>query len=125
VSDLQPVDRLAIRGIEVFAHHGVFDFERREGQKFVIDLVLGVQTAPAAASDDLKDTVDYGSVVARVVEAATSEPVDLIETLAQRVADVVLREPRVEWVDVTLHKPNAPIAATFDDVALTITRSRP
>jgi len=125
VSDLKPVDRLAIRGIEVFAHHGVFGFERREGQKFVIDLVLGVQTAPAAASDDLKDTVDYGSVVARVVEAATSEPVDLIETLAQRVADVVLREPRVEWVDVTLHKPNAPIAATFDDVALTITRSRP
>jgi dihydroneopterin aldolase len=125
VSDLKPVDRLAIRGIEVFAHHGVFDFERREGQKFVIDLVLGVQTAPAAASDDLKDTVDYGSVVARVVEAATSEPVDLIETLAQRVADVVLREPRVEWVAVTLHKPNAPIAATFDDVALTITRSRP
>ena len=125
MSHLQPVDRLAIRGIEVFAHHGVFDFERREGQKFVIDLVLGVQTAPAAASDDLKDTVDYGSVVARVVEAATSEPVDLIETLAQRVADVVLREPRVEWVDVTLHKPNAPIAATFDDVALTITRSRP
>jgi len=60
-----------------------------------------------------------------VVEAATSEPVDLIETLAQRVADVVLHEPRVEWVDVTLHKPNAPIAATFDDVALTITRSRP
>jgi dihydroneopterin aldolase len=125
VSDLKPVDRLTIRGIEVFAHHGVFDFERREGQKFVIDLVLGVQTAPAAASDDLKDTVDYGSVVARVVEAATSEPVDLIETLAQRVADVVLREPRVEWVDVTLHKPNAPITATFDDVALTITRSRP
>lgn len=125
MSDTHPVDRLAIRGIEVFAHHGVFDFERREGQKFVIDLVLGVQTAPAAASDDLKDTVDYGSVVARVVEAATSEPVDLIETLAQRVADVVLREPRVEWVDVTLHKPNAPIAATFDDVALTITRSRP
>ena len=125
MSDLRPVDRLAIRGIEVFAHHGVFEFERREGQKFVIDLVLGVQTGPAAASDDLKDTVDYGSVVARVAEAATAEPVDLIETLAQRVADVVLREPRVEWVDVTLHKPNAPIAATFDDVALTITRSRP
>ena len=125
MSDAHPVDRLAIRGIEVFAHHGVFDFERREGQKFVIDLMLGVPTAPAAASDDLKDTVDYGSVVARVVEAAASEPVNLIETLAQRVADVVLREPRVEWVDVTLHKPNAPIAATFDDVALTITRSRP
>lgn len=118
-------DRLAIMGVEVFAHHGVFDFERRDGQKFVIDLVLGLDTTPAAASDDLKDTVDYGSVVARVVESAASEPVDLIETLAQRLADVVLREPGLEWVEITLHKPSAPIDATFDDVALTITRSRP
>jgi dihydroneopterin aldolase len=118
-------DRLAITGIEVFAHHGVFGFERTDGQKFVIDLILGVSTAAAAASDDLKDTVDYGRVVAQVVEAATTRPVDLIETLAQRLADVVLREPRVEWVQITLHKPNAPIDATFDDVALTITRSRP
>ncbi len=118
-------DRLAITGVEVFAHHGVFDFERRDGQKFVIDLILGLDTTPAAASDDLKDTVDYGSVVARVVESAASEPVDLIETLAQRLADVVLREPGLEWVEITLHKPSAPIDATFDDVALTITRSRP
>jgi dihydroneopterin aldolase len=118
-------DRLAITGVEVFAHHGVFDFERRDGQKFVIDLILGLDTTPAAASDDLKDTVDYGKVVAQVVEATASEPVDLIETLAQRLADVVLLEPGVEWVEITLHKPNAPIDATFDDVALTITRSRP
>ncbi len=118
-------DRLAVTGLAVFAHHGVFAFERREGQKFVVDLVLGLDTAPAAASDDLKDTVDYGSVVAQVVGAVSSEPVDLIETLAQRLADVVLREPGVEWVEITLHKPNAPIDATFDDVALTITRSRP
>ncbi|MGI9155265.1 MAG: dihydroneopterin aldolase [Marmoricola sp.] len=117
-------DRLAITGVEVFAHHGVFEFERREGQKFRIDLLLGLDTTAAAVSDDLKDTVDYGSVVAQVVDAAASEPVDLIETLAQRLADVVLRESRVEWVEITLHKPNAPIDATFDDVALTITRSR-
>ena len=65
-------DRLAITGIEVFAHHGVFGYERRDGQRFVIDLVLGVDTAAAAASDDLKDTVDYGRVVATVVDAATS-----------------------------------------------------
>ncbi|GGF45105.1 dihydroneopterin aldolase [Marmoricola endophyticus] len=117
-------DRLALTGIEVFAHHGVFAFEKRDGQRFVVDLVLGVDTAPAAAGDDLKDAVDYGKVVADVVEAVTSEPVDLIETLAQRVADVVLRDPRVEWVETTLHKPDAPIDATFADVALTITRSR-
>ncbi|KAJ1684548.1 hypothetical protein LUZ63_020303 [Rhynchospora breviuscula] len=93
-------------------------------RRFVVDLVLGVDTAPAAAGDDLKDAVDYGRVVADVVDAVTSEPVDLIETLAQRVADVVLRDPRVEWVETTLHKPDAPIDATFADVALTITRSR-
>lgn len=117
-------DRLAITGIEVFAHHGVFEHERRDGQRFVIDLVLGVDTTTAAAAgDDLKDAVDYGKVVSDVVEAATSAPVDLIETLAQRVADVVLRDARVQWVETTLHKPNAPIDATFSDVALTITRS--
>ncbi|RLV50446.1 dihydroneopterin aldolase [Nocardioides mangrovicus] len=117
-------DTLRVSGIEVFAHHGVFAHERRDGQRFVIDLAIGTDTRSAAASDDLKDTVDYGSVVAQVVEAATSEPVDLIETLATRLADVVLRQARVEWVEVTLHKPEAPIDATFQDVALTITRSR-
>lgn len=117
-------DRLAITGLEVFAHHGVFDFERRDGQKFVIDLAIGLDTRAAAASDDLKDTLDYGSVVAQVVDAAAREPVDLIETLAQRLADVVLQDVGVEWVEITLHKPSAPIQARFEDVALTITRSR-
>ena len=117
-------DRLAITGLEVFAHHGVLDFERRDGQRFVIDLVLGVETLTASASDDLIDTVDYASVVSDVVEAAASDPVDLIETLAQRIADVVLAVSGVHWVEITLHKPHAPIQATFSDVALTITRSR-
>jgi dihydroneopterin aldolase len=117
------LDELAITGLECFAHHGVFDFERREGQIFVIDLVLGVDTAPAAASDDLHDTVDYGSLVAAVKAAVERDPVDLIETLAQRIADVCLLDSRVEWVRVTVHKPNAPIDATYSDVALTITRA--
>ena len=117
-------DELAVRGIECFAHHGVFAFERREGQVFVIDLVLGVDTAPAAASDDLHDTVDYGSLVTSVKAAVETEPVDLIETLAQRIADVCLLDARVEWARVTVHKPDAPIDATFSDVALTITRKR-
>ena len=115
-------DELAVRGIQCYAHHGVFDFERREGQIFVIDLVLGVDTAPAAASDDLRETVDYGSLVASVKAAVEKDPVDLIETLAQRIADVCLLDGRVEWVRVTVHKPDAPIDATFSDVALTITR---
>ncbi len=117
-------DRLAVRGIAVHGHHGVFDFERRDGQEFLIDLVLAVDTRPAAASDDLQDTVDYGTLVEQVRSAVTDEPVDLIETLAQRIADVCLRHQQVANVEVTVHKPHAPIQATFEDVALTINRSR-
>lgn len=117
-------DELTVTGIECFGHHGVFEFERREGQVFVIDLVLGIDTAPAAASDDLHDTVDYGSLVASVKAAVEKDPVDLIETLAQRIADVCLLGDRVEWARVTVHKPDAPIDASFSDVALTITRKR-
>ena len=117
-------DELTIRGIECFGHHGVFEFERREGQTFVIDLTLGLDTTPAAASDDLRDTVDYGSLVTSVQAAVETDPVDLIETLAQRIAGVCLRDNRVQWASVTVHKPDAPIEATFADVALTITRKR-
>lgn len=111
-------------GIAIHGHHGVYDFERRDGQEFVIDLVLAIDTRPAARQDDLQETVDYGTLVVEVRSAVENDPVDLIETLAQRIADVCLRNPRVEAVEVTVHKPQAPIQATFDDVALTINRSR-
>jgi len=117
-------DELLISGIECYGHHGVFEFEKREGQPFVIDLALGFDTAPAAASDDLRDTVDYGSLVLSVKAAVEKDPVDLIETLVQRIADVCLVDARVDWARVTVHKPDAPIKATFSDVALTITRKR-
>ena len=117
-------DELSVIGIECFGHHGVFEFERREGQTFVIDLTLGLDTKPAAASDNLRDTVDYGSLVAAVHAAVANDPVDLIETLAQRISDVCLADDRVHWARVTVHKPDAPIEATFADVALTITRKR-
>ena len=117
-------DELTITGIECHGHHGVFDFERERGQVFVIDLTLGLDTAPAARSDDLQDTVDYGSLVAAVAEAVETEPVDLIETLAHRIAGVCLLDARVEWARVTVHKPDAPIEATFSDVTLSITRKR-
>ena len=120
----EATDQLSVLGIECFGHHGVFDAERRDGQTFVVDLTLGVDTAPAAASDDLRDTVDYGSLVASVQAAVESDPVDLIETLAQRIAGVCLLDDRVEWARVTVHKPDAPIEATFSDVVLTITRKR-
>ncbi len=115
-------DQLSVRGIECFAHHGVFEFERREGQIFIVDLVLGFDTRDAAASDDLRDTVDYGTLVDAVKACVERDPVDLIETVAQRIADTCLATDRVEWAEVTLHKPDAPIKATFADVALTVRR---
>jgi dihydroneopterin aldolase len=118
------LDTLTISGIEGFGHHGVFAAERRDGQVFLADLALAVDTRTAARSDDLQDTVDYGNLVARVVKAIESDPVDLIETLAERIADTCLEDDRVRSVEVTVHKPHAPVGATVGDVALTITRTR-
>jgi len=121
-------DELAILGLECWAHHGVFEHERRDGQRFIVDLVLGLDAsvlAAAAVSDDLSETVDYGSLAVAVMAAVEKDPVDLIETLAERIADVCLTDDRVDWVRVTVHKPDAPIDATFGDVALTIHRSSP
>jgi dihydroneopterin aldolase len=123
VTSGQELDRLAVTGIEAFGHHGVLAAERRDGQVFVADLVLLLDTRRAADSDDLQDTVDYGTLVLNVKKAIESDPVDLIETLAQRLADICLEDPRVRRAEVTLHKPGAPIDATFTDVTLTITRS--
>jgi 7,8-dihydroneopterin aldolase/epimerase/oxygenase len=117
-------DEMIVRGIECLGHHGVFEFERAEGQVFVIDVTLGLDTRSAADSDDLRDTVDYGSLVMQVKAAVETDPVNLIETLAQRVANVCLSDDRVGYAKVTVHKPTAPIQATFADVALTITRKR-
>ncbi len=117
------LDRLAIHGIEAFGHHGVFASERRDGQVFLADLVLAIDTREAARSDDLRDTVDYGTLVAKVKTVMESDPVDLIDTLAERIAGACLQDPRVRSVEVTVHKPDAPIEATFRDVARTITRT--
>ncbi|MFE1783891.1 dihydroneopterin aldolase [Streptomyces sp. NPDC059506] len=118
------MDRVALRGLRARGHHGVFDHERAEGQTFVVDLVLGLDTRPAAAADDLTLTVHYGIVAEEVVAVVSGEPVDLIETLAQRIADRCLAHEAVQEVEVTVHKPNAPVTVPFDDVTVTITRRR-
>nr|WP_237694918.1 dihydroneopterin aldolase [Streptomyces sp. SID5468] len=114
-----------MRGLKARGHHGVFAHEREEGQTFVVDLVLGVDTAPAAATDDLTRTVHYGVVAEEVTAVVEGEPVDLIETLAQRIADQCLKHEVVQEVEVTVHKPQAPITVPFDDVTVTIHRRRP
>jgi dihydroneopterin aldolase len=118
-----PLDLIGVTGIRAFGHHGVLPEERRDGQTFVVDVLLGVDTREAARTDDLSRTVDYGTLSAGVHDAVASDPVDLIETLADRVATLCLASGPVHWVRVTIHKPQAPIAVTFDDVTVTIERS--
>ena len=118
-------DRITLTGVRVRAHHGVFDFEREQGQEFVIDVAVAVDLAAAASGDDLDRTVHYGELAEAVVEAVRRDPVDLIETVAERVAAVALAYPAVDEVEVTVHKPEAPISVPFTDVAVTIVRGRP
>ena len=118
------VDEITLTGLTVFGYHGVFDFERRQGQEFTIDLILQVPLAAAAASDDVADTVHYGELADRVAAIVAGEPVNLIETLAQRIADAALDDARVAAVTVTVHKPHAPIEQTFADVSVTVRRGR-
>ena len=88
-------DRIEVRGLRVRGHHGVLDTERRDGQEFLIDAVLAVDTRPAAASDDLSLTVDYAALTERLAGIVAGEPVRLIETLAERLAGACLAEPGV------------------------------
>ena len=125
MSSARPLDRIALRGLRVRGHHGVFDHERRDGQEFVLDLVLEVDLAPAGASDDLADTVDYGAVAEAAAAVVAGPPRRLIEAVAAEVADRVLADARVAAVEVTLHKPQAPIDLPFDDVAVVVRRERP
>lgn len=118
-------DRIVLRGLRVFARHGVYEAERRDGQEFIIDAVLWLDTRPAAASDDVSLTADYGAIASRLAHLAGDPPVRLIETLAQRLADACLADPAVEEAEITVHKPHAPIPHDFEDVAVTIRRSRP
>jgi 7,8-dihydroneopterin aldolase/epimerase/oxygenase len=118
------VDRVALRGLKARGHHGVFPREREEGQTFLVDVVLGLDTRPAAAGDDLEKTVHYGIVAEEVVAIVEGEPVNLVETLAERIAVSCLAHEAVQEVEVCVHKPDAPITVPFDDVTVTITRSR-
>ncbi|WP_309065945.1 dihydroneopterin aldolase [Microbacterium sp.] len=118
------LDEITLTGLTVFGHHGVFDHERRDGQQFTIDLTLALPLRDAAVSDDVADTVHYGELADRVAGIVAGEPVNLIETLAERIADAVLEDDRVRLVTVTVHKPHAPIAQDFADVSVTVRRGR-
>jgi 7,8-dihydroneopterin aldolase/epimerase/oxygenase len=117
-------DRIALTGLRVRGHHGVYDVERRDGQDFVVDVTLELDTSAAAKSDDVTETVHYGELADALAAVVAGEPVNLLETLAERLAAVCLADSRVTAADVTVHKPQAPIPLTFADVAVTIRRTR-
>jgi len=120
----QTDDEIVLTGLTVFGHHGVYDHERTDGQDFTIDVRLRLPLAPAAASDDVADTVHYGELAERVAQIVGGEPVNLIETLAERIADAALEDLRVQQAVVTVHKPHAPIPLSFSDVSVTVRRDR-
>ncbi len=118
-------DRVFITGLMLHAYHGAMPHEGKVGQTFSIDLVLEVDLSAAARSDTVTDTVSYDKVVACASKAFLRQRFRLIEAAAGSVADAVLAEfSRVRNVMVTIHKPHAPIAATFTDVGVTLTRIR-
>jgi dihydroneopterin aldolase len=120
----RPLDQVALRGLRVRGRHGVLAAEKSLGQWFTLDVVLHLDTRAAASGDDLSATVDYGTLAEQVAAAVGGEPVDLIETLAQRVADVALQAAAVSAVDVAVHKPEAPVTVPFDDVVVSVRRWR-
>ena len=115
-------DRIALTGLRVRGFHGVLPEERRDGQDFVVDVALDLDVTEAAATDDVTRTVHYGELAEQLAAIVAGDPVDLLETLATRLAEACLSHPRVERAEVTVHKPSAPIPVAFQDVSVTVVR---
>jgi dihydroneopterin aldolase len=117
-------DRITLTGLRVRGNHGVFEHEKRDGQDFVVDITVWMDLAEAARTDDLTETLHYGELAGQAAAIIGGPARDLIETVAGEVADAVLTDERVRAVEVTVHKPSAPIPLTFADVAVTVHRGR-
>jgi dihydroneopterin aldolase len=117
-------DRIELRGLTVRGNHGVFDHERRDGQDFIIDVTVWIDLDAAAATDDLADTLNYGTLAERAAAIVAGPPRNLIETVSAEIAEDVMTDERVHAVEVVVHKPSAPIPLTFSDVAVVARRSR-
>jgi 7,8-dihydroneopterin aldolase/epimerase/oxygenase len=117
-------DRIQLRGLTVRGHHGVLEHERRDGQDFVVDVTVWIDLDRAAATDDLSDTMDYGELAGRVAAVVGGPARNLIEAVAADVAEDVMRDERIHAVEVVVHKPQAPIPLSFNDVSVVARRSR-
>ncbi|MGI6270385.1 MAG: dihydroneopterin aldolase [Candidatus Howiella sp.] len=119
------MNRIVIKGLEVFAYHGVNEEEKQNGQRFVLDVTLWADLSAAERSDRLEDTVNYAAVRKTLSRVMTDESCNLIEHAAARAGDAVLSEfPKVERVEILLKKPDAPMSAKFDYVAVEVVRER-
>lgn len=118
-------DQILLAGIRAFGYHGLFDFEAEEGQIFLVDLAISIDLTQASNSDSITDTVDYGVIAELVVEEIEGDRVILIERLAGKIGDRVLAlDTKISKVDITVHKPQAPVKAELSDIAVKITRTR-
>lgn len=117
-------DTIHLSGIEVFAHHGVFEHERSDGQLFVVDVDVEVDAAASAASDALEDTLDYGALATAVSDAVAGEPLNLLEAVAMRVLRAIFLFDQAQAARVTIHKPSAPMPVTLAGVSVTLYRER-
>ncbi|WP_158887550.1 dihydroneopterin aldolase [Amycolatopsis anabasis] len=117
-------DRITLTGLRVFGRHGVFEHEKRDGQEFVVDITAWLDLTEASRTDELPRTLHYGELAQLAADIVAGEPYDLIESVAGKIADEMMADERLHAAEVTVHKPSAPIPLTFDDVAVTIRRSR-
>lgn len=117
-------DRIELRGLTLHGRHGVFDHERTNGQDFVVDITVWLDLIDAAASDELADTFDYAALAELAAGVVGGPARKLIEAVGGEIADKVMADARVHAVEVTVHKPAAPIPRQFADVAVVVRRSR-
>jgi dihydroneopterin aldolase len=119
------MDRIYLTGISAFAFHGVYENERLEGQRFSVDVIAEIDLYPAGTSDDLKNSVDYALMSKFAHEELAGEPCNLIEAVAERIADRLLREfEAIQLITVKVHKPDADVGVSLTDIAIEIVRSR-
>lgn len=118
-------DRITLTGLRVLGRHGVHDYERRSGQEFVVDATVWLDLGAAAATDELSATLDYSALAQRAATIVGGDPCNLIETVAARIAEDVLTDQRVHAVEITVHKPRAPLPHPFGNVSVTLVRERP
>lgn len=117
-------DRITLTGLRVHGHHGAHEFERRDGQEFVVDATVWLDLGTAAATDDLSATLNYDALAGRAATIVAGDPCNLIETVAARIATDILTDQRVHAVEITVHKPHAPLTHAFTDVSVTLSRER-